>query len=173
MNVPVWTRRRAAVAVAAAVMTALVLGVPTGIIETPFYTRMTPVVWWNYPVWAGSAVLTALVFTTYVRGPATGAPVTGRAGVGGVLSLFAVGCPICNKLVVSLIGVSGALNVWAPVQPVLGAAGLLLLGYALRVRVRAERSCATATGRDLDSESRELRRTNAITETAPRPSARA
>lgn len=149
MNVPVWTRRRALAAVAAAVMTALVMGIPTGIIETQFYTRMTPVVWWNYPVWAASAILTGLVLATYVRGPATGVPVTGRASAGGVLSLFAVGCPICNKLVVSLIGVSGALNLWAPLQPVLGAAGLLLLGYGLRVRVKGERSCAIPTDRDI------------------------
>lgn len=54
-----------------------------------------------------------------------------RGSAGGVLSAFAVGCPICNKLVVALVGVSGALNVWAPVQPLVGMAALALLGYAL------------------------------------------
>jgi hypothetical protein len=103
---------------------------------------MTPVLSWNYPVWAASAILTGLVLATYVRSPASSsALVTGRVGVGGVLSLFAVGCPICNKLVVALIGISGALNLWAPIQPALGLAGLLLLVYALRVRVKGERAC--------------------------------
>lgn len=36
--------------------------------------------------------------------------------------MFAVGCPACNKIAVILLGTSGALNLWAPVQPVLGVA---------------------------------------------------
>jgi len=58
------------------------------------------------------------------------------------LSGFAVGCPICNKLVVALIGVSGALNYWAPLQPLLGllSVGVLLVG--LVVRLRGEVACA-------------------------------
>jgi len=37
-----------------------------------------------------------------------------------VLATFAIGCPICNKLVVALLGVSGALTCWAPLQPLIG-----------------------------------------------------
>lgn len=58
------------------------------------------------------------------------------------MSAFAVGCPICNKLVVAVLGVSGALNVWSPIQPLLGLASVTLLGLALIVRLRGERLCA-------------------------------
>ena len=54
---------------------------------------------------------------------------------GGLLTFFAVGCPVCNRFVVSLIGTSGALNWFRPIQPVLGAAALGLLWVALRRRL--------------------------------------
>jgi hypothetical protein len=57
------------------------------------------------------------------------------------MSFFAVGCPICNKLVVALIGVGGALSFFAPVQPYLAAAGLALLVASLGVRLRQLERC--------------------------------
>ena len=40
-----------------------------------------------------------------------------------------------------VLGTAGALRWFEPVQPILSIAGLLLLGWALRVRLRAERAC--------------------------------
>lgn len=139
-----WPLRRWVVAVAAAAVTALLTGVPTGIIETSLYTRMTPVLWWNYPVWALSAVLAGLIAATYVRLPdtETSAPDRSRrTAVATLGSAFAIGCPICNKLIVAAIGVSGALNVWAPIQPVLGVLSIAVLLLGLVVRLRGEVRC--------------------------------
>jgi len=135
--------RRISVGGIAAVLTALAIGIPTGIIQTSWYHRMTPVLWWNYPVWAISAILTGALVATYVRDPALQLQATqgGKTFVGSMLSLFAVGCPICNKFVVMAIGVSGALNWFAPVQPVLAAGSLGLLVYALVARRRAAVEC--------------------------------
>lgn len=141
MTVLAWPMRRWVVAVIAMLAVSLAIGVPTGIVRTSFYTRMTPVLWWNYPVWAVTAVLSGLIFATFVR---TVAPrhSTSRLGVGGgVLSLLAVGCPVCNKLVVLAIGVTGALNVWAPLQPLLGLVSIGLLVWALSRRLNGERAC--------------------------------
>jgi hypothetical protein len=71
-----------------------------------------------------------------------GADERGRAGVLGTtfLSTLAVGCPVCNKIVMGLLGVSGALGVWAPIQPVLAVMSLVLLGAAVIVRWR-RRAC--------------------------------
>ena len=141
--VALWTWQRWVVAALAAGLAAVLIGVPTGIIHTSFYTRMTPVLWWNYPIWIASSILTGIVAATYVRaGEESPKRVTGRVGLGSVLSLFAVGCPICNKLVVALIGVSGALDLWAPIQPVLGLVSVGLLAYAVRLRVSREVACA-------------------------------
>ncbi|HRY09786.1 MAG TPA: hypothetical protein P5544_07415 [Candidatus Nanopelagicales bacterium] len=140
--------RRLVVGFAAAAITGLLIGVPTGIIQTSFYHRMTPVLWWNYPVWALSAVLTGALVATYVRDPSVEIPATqsGKTFFGGMLSLFAVGCPICNKLVVMAIGVSGALNWFAPIQPVLAVASLGLLAYALWARRRTAIACRVRVG---------------------------
>ncbi|MGA5190461.1 hypothetical protein ACPCSL_28345 [Streptomyces griseoincarnatus] len=100
---------------------------------SPLFSRSVPVQWWNYPVLAATAVLAGLVLATFVTPPCGTAPraperpvdqgdpaakTAGRLGsAGGLLSLLAVGCPVCNKLVLVLLGTSGALTYWAPLQP--------------------------------------------------------
>jgi len=144
-----WPRRRILVAVVAAVTFALAVGVPTGVIPSPLYTRMTPVLWWNYPVWAATAVLGGLVVATYIRRPGDRTPRNGvpAASGGGLLAAFAVGCPVCNKLVVAALGVSGAMTFWAPLQPVIALASVGALGWALRSRLRSEYACSFPVGR--------------------------
>jgi hypothetical protein len=136
-----WPQRRWLAALAAALGALALIGIPTGIVETPFYSRMTPVTWWDYPIWAASGLLIGAIAATYVRAPAAVRSPAGRTFAGGIVSVFAVGCPICNKLVVAALGVSGALNLYAPVQPFLGLLSILLLGTALVIRLRGERAC--------------------------------
>ena len=140
-----FARRQWFVAAGVSAATALLTGLPTDIVPNPFYRRMTPILWWNYPVWAATAVLAGLVFATYVRVRPAGSSVGATAG-GGLMSFFAVGCPICNKLGVGLIGVSGALSLFAPVQPYLAAGGLALLVLSLVLRLRVLESCEIEAG---------------------------
>lgn len=140
LQVAAFSLRQWIVAGAGALATGLLVGLPTDIVPNPFYRRMTPVLWWDYPVWAVTALLAGLVLATYVRR----VPVDSSAGAtfgGGLLSFFAVGCPICNKLVVALIGVGGALTFFAPLQPYLAAAGLALLAASLASRLRQLARC--------------------------------
>ena len=139
-----WPARRWLVAAIAGAVAAIAIGIPTGVVETSLYTRMTPVVWWNYPVWAISSVLAGLTAATYVPAgrPVPAAERPARPVVATVLSAFAVGCPVCNKLVVGLVGASGALSYWAPLQPILGVLAIAMLAVALVVRVRGEIACA-------------------------------
>lgn len=120
-----WSTRRWSVAAGASVVVALGIGAPTGIVPTGVFTRMTPVIWWDYPGWAISAQLLGLTAATYMRAgePAFPEHDRSRRTLGAtLLSTAAVACPVCNKIVVALIGVSGALNYWAPLQPVIGRA---------------------------------------------------
>jgi hypothetical protein len=145
-----WTLRHWFVAAVVTLVAGIAIGVPTGVVPTPFYTRMTPVLWWNHPVWAISSVLEGLLVATFVSSRAargseaenrSAKPRTARALVAGMLSAFAVGCPVCNKLVVLALGVSGALSYWAPAQPVLALASLALLAQALVRRLRTAEAC--------------------------------
>lgn len=143
-----WSTRRWASAITAALLTVLVVAIPTAMIPTPIFGREVGVTWWSWPVLVVTAVLSGLVFATYVRepgtsaAPATGADKPSRLGVaGGVLTFFAVGCPVCNKIALLLLGFSGALQWFAPIQPYLAVAAVGLLGYALKVRLDGEKAC--------------------------------
>jgi hypothetical protein len=61
-----------------------------------------------------------------------------------LLSALAVGCPICNKIVAGLLGVSGALGLWAPIQPTLALVSVGLLGTAVIIRW-SRRACTPDT----------------------------
>lgn len=136
-----WGPRQWAAAVAFAMATALVVGVPTAIVPTPFFGREIPVQWWNYPALALTALLAGLVLGTYRRSGQAAAP-GGRLGsAGGVLSFFAVGCPVCNKLVLLLLGTGGALSYWAPLQPLVALASLALLAEAALRRLNTQAAC--------------------------------
>jgi hypothetical protein len=97
-----------------------------------------------------TAVLGGLLVATYVRVDEPGAPdeeidTPGKAGgLGGLLSFFAVGCPTCNKLAVVALGSTGALDWFAPAQPILAVLSLVLLGWALRARLRSATVCRIA-----------------------------
>ena len=142
-----WSPRRWAVAAAASVVVALAVGIPSDVIPNPVFGRPVDVTWWSYPVLVITAVLGGLLIATYVH---DGAPDDdldrpGRAGgFGGLLSFFAVGCPTCNKLVVLALGTTGALDWFAPAQPLLAVGSLVLLGWALLARLRSASECRIA-----------------------------
>jgi hypothetical protein len=123
--------------------TAVTIGVPTVLIPNPLFARPVPSRPVDYAVWLASAVLVGLLAATYLpwatglRSAVGTPPSGGRVTAGGVLSFFAVGCPTCNKLVVLLLGSSGALSIFAPLQPLIGTVSLALLGVTLWTRLRA------------------------------------
>ncbi|GAA1744531.1 hypothetical protein GCM10009832_30180 [Dietzia kunjamensis subsp. schimae] len=137
----------------AALGTFLLIGIPTDILPNPVFGREIPVRWWEYPVLAATVLLTAAWFGIRSAreagvGSATGHPAGAEPSerpalvtVGVATAWFAVACPVCNKIVLILLGTTGALGVWAPLQPWLAALSLALLAGAVIYRWRA-RPCA-------------------------------
>ncbi|MEU4266241.1 MULTISPECIES: hypothetical protein [Streptomyces] len=141
-----WTARRWAAAITGALATAAITGVPTAVVPTPWFSRSVPVQWWNYPAWAVTAALAGLVLATYVAAGPSARPTDSDSGrrlgyLGGVLSFLAIGCPVCNKVVLLLVGASGALSYWAPLQPLVAVASVVLLAEAALRRLATEASC--------------------------------
>jgi hypothetical protein len=124
-----------AIAVAGAVATLVVIGIPTAIVDNPFFSRMMPVRPQDYIIWIMTGLLVGLIIGTYTLGQVNRSG--GKVASGGFLSFLAVGCPICNKLILLLLGTSGALTYFAPAQLYLGIASLALLAWALHLRVQA------------------------------------
>lgn len=124
-----------AVAALAAFAVLLLIGATTAIIENPVFGRMTGVRPQDYAFLAAGAVLAGLVAGTLAldrRGDHAS-----KAMAGGFLTDLAVGCPVCNKVAVALLGSSGALTYFGPLQFFIGVASLALLAMAFVLRARS------------------------------------
>lgn len=140
----------------AAVLTFAFIGIPTDIVPNPVFGREVPVRPWEPWVLLATSVLTGLWFGLQrarrvvsadgtVSGEDSSVPTFSAAG----LALFAVACPVCNKIVLLALGTSGALGIWEPLQPWLAAVSLVaLLGavaYAARRRPCVDGSCGVGS----------------------------
>ncbi len=145
-----WPARRWLSALAATVAFVLVVAVPTDLIDTPVFGREIPPTWWAWPSLLVSSLLAGLLIATYVRAPSQPDRASSRRGgwAGGLLTYFAVGCPVCNKLVLLALGSAGAVRWFEPVQPVLQGVAVLILLWALRSRLLGELSCPTTMSGD-------------------------
>ncbi len=123
-------------------------GLVSAIIPNPVFGRGIPPEPFAIAIWLASAPLMGFVLATYfVPPPAAAVPLApGRADgrtagtIGGVVAFLAIGCPTCNKIALLLLGASGAVSVFGPIQPILGALSLALLAgtavWRLRLRTR-------------------------------------
>jgi hypothetical protein len=136
------------------VLALLGFGLATAIIPNPIFGREIPPEPFAILTWIASAPLMGMVAATYTV-PPPAAPVrelgeTGTAtrdgsflgGLAGFGAFLAIGCPVCNKVALLLLGTGGAMSVWAPIQPIVGAASMALLAgtllWRLRLRARGE-----------------------------------
>ena len=119
-----------------ALVAAVVIAVPSDLIDTPVFGRPEPVRGIDYVILAVTAGLIGLIFAIRVPQDEASEKQDTRTVWGGFVSFLAVGCPVCNQLVVGLVGTSGALSWWAPVQPLVGLAAVALLAWTLRYRLR-------------------------------------
>jgi hypothetical protein len=156
-------RRFFAWAIAWALVSLLAFGLVAAIIPNPVFGRQIPPEPFAIAVWLSSAPLMGLLGATYsapamptatatllmplVLEPAGGASQrqgTTLGTVAGFGAFLAIGCPVCNKVALVLLGTGGAMTVFAPLQPLIGAASLVLLSGTLawRFRLRAGGACA-------------------------------
>lgn len=115
---------------------AVVIAVPSDLIDTPLFGRPVEVRPIDYAILAVTAGLIGVIFAIRVPDSAASESQQTRTIWGGFVSFLAVGCPVCNQAVVALVGTSGALAWWAPVQPVVGLVAVGLLVWTLRYRLR-------------------------------------
>ena len=140
-----WPARRWVTAVGVAVATVLVTAIPTAMIPNPLFGRDIPTTSWAWPVLIVTGALAGMVTATYVarRDAPEERDRGSRLGViGAFTTFFAVGCPVCNKLALLALGYSGALTYFAPVQPLLAVAAVVLLVWALVQRLAGQIACA-------------------------------
>jgi hypothetical protein len=147
-------------AIAWTVASFLVFGLVSAMIPNPVFGRQIPPEAFAVAVWILSSPLMGIVGATYTApmpaavaqpvafrsveplaaaqpvGPAEERRSSTLGTLGSLGAFLAIGCPICNKLALVLLGTSGALSIWAPIQPVLGGLSLVLLAVTAAWRVR-------------------------------------
>lgn len=118
----------------------LVFGIVTVLIKNKFFIRMTPVYWYDYVF----LVLTALLLGAYAglfyynkhSSISSSNKCNYTAAGGAVGGFFSFGCAICNKLLVFLLGLSGVIAYFMPLQPILGVISIVMLSYAVYMQLR-------------------------------------
>ena len=128
---PTWVR-----SVPLALIAALVIAVPADLVDTRLFGRPIEPRPIDYVILALTAGLIGLILAIRPE-PSSMTDAQERNTMwSGFVSFLAVGCPVCNQIVVALVGTSGALSWWAPVQPVVGLIAIGLLLWTLRARLR-------------------------------------
>jgi hypothetical protein len=138
-----WSIRRWITAAVSAIVTGLVISIPTAVLENSVFGREIAVTSWSVPVVVITSILSGLLFATYIKNDSANTEDTSlKIGTAGAFfSFLAVGCPVCNKIALVALGYSGAMNYFAPVQPFLAFAGVAILSYALIMRLNGEVKC--------------------------------
>jgi hypothetical protein len=118
------------IAVAAAMFAGL--GTVAALWDNPLFMRMSA---------AGSAEIALLLLQSVLAGVYVGLPARrcGRrtAGTGAVLGFLGIACPVCNKVLVLLLGSALLLEYFEPVRLYVAAAGVALLVAAICLKVAA------------------------------------
>ncbi len=123
-----------------------ILGIPTAVIPNKFFTRMTPVYFFDYFfLILNSLLLGAYIGLHFYEKHEKSKKTDFLAVSGGVLNVFVVGCPVCNVLIASLIGTSAALNYFAPLQPILGAISTIIILIAIYFKFKSLKECKYCT----------------------------
>ncbi len=124
----------------------MLFGIPTALIPTQWFVRMIPAQTMDYVF----LLLNSALIGTYVglhtyerhernkRGDAL-------ATTGGIMNIFAVGCPICNKLLVTLLGASAVMAYFEPLRVWLGLASASVVGVAIWFKIKNVRTCASCS----------------------------
>ena len=113
-----------------AVIAFLILGVPTALVPTGFYKRMTPPTIIDYIVLVAVSLLIGANVSVYFYkrfGQKNGLATVGS----GILGFFAVSCPTCISLLVAAFGSAFLLTYYDPIRPVLGAISIAVLSAVL------------------------------------------
>lgn len=110
------------------IITFLVLSIPTAVIKTIFFTRMTPVYSYDYVFLVINSLLIGFYYAlTKTSNNSQVCKVEKKSLFGQALAMFGIACPICNKLLVFLLGIPFLLTFLEPVRPFISLASMFIL----------------------------------------------
>jgi hypothetical protein len=117
----------------------LALGTVAALWPNPFFFRMTP---------TGGFEIVLLLLQSVLAGIYVGLPGSGcakrTAASGAIIGFLGIACPVCNKLLVALIGSALLLEYFEPVRLYVAAGGAALLGIAVGLKLSRQACLPTS-----------------------------
>lgn len=111
-----------------AVLAFLAFGIPTALVETGLFKRMIPATAVDYFFLVAISLLIGAYVAFHFYKKDLGIGKAEYAMPAGLLAgILSIGCPICNAILVSLLGTAFALNVLDPARPLLGIFAVVTL----------------------------------------------
>ena len=132
--------KSAIIGILAVLIIFFVFGIVTVLIKNPFFIRMTPVYWYDYVFLVLTSILSGAYIGLWHYNKNNQKNINSKcnyAAAGGSFGgFFSFGCVVCNKLLIWILGLSGVLAYFMPIQPILGVVSVILLGYAVYLQAK-------------------------------------
>lgn len=120
----------------------LLFGIPTALLPNPWFRRMIPARAADYVfLLLNSALLAGYIALHLYEKHELRKGADALAASGGLLNILAVGCPVCNALLVALFGTSAIMAYIEPARVWIGVATSLLVGVAVYLKIKKVKSC--------------------------------
>jgi predicted ABC-type exoprotein transport system permease subunit len=115
----------------------LLFGIPTSLIPNPLFMRMTQTNLLDYFLLISTSLLLGAYLGLYRQKKSHSSKACKASYAGGAAGFFGFACPICNKLLVMLLGLAGVVMYIEPVRYALGIIGIAEMTYAVAEESKA------------------------------------
>jgi len=124
------------IGVFASIIIFLIFGIPTDLVPNNYFIRMIPIKATDYIFLSLTSIMLGTYIALYYYDKKTNKKCNYTAYGGAVAGIFAVGCPICNVMLISLFSATAILTYFEPYRPILGVLSLGILGTALIYKIK-------------------------------------
>ena len=115
----------------ASIILFLLFGIPTDLVPNKYFIRMVPIKITDYIFLSLTSIMLGAYIALHYYSKKTSKKCDYAAYGGAVAGVFAVGCPICNVLLISLFSATAILTYFEPYRPILGVLTIGILGAAI------------------------------------------
>lgn len=109
----------------------ILFGILTSLIPNPIFSRMTQTTFLDYFLLTATSFLLGTYLGLYRHKKSHSSSACAASYAGGAAGFLGFACPICNKALVLMFGLSGVIMYFEPVRYALGITGLFAIAFAV------------------------------------------
>tara|TARA_B100002003_G_C14155899_1_gene556495 strand:+ start:3046 stop:3471 length:426 start_codon:yes stop_codon:yes gene_type:complete len=119
----------------------LLLGITTDIIPTIFYKRMIQTSKLDYVFLISTSIMLGGYLTMNLYGKSKlGKKEDVVAMGGGITGLFAFGCPMCNAILITILGTGSIMFYYDYIRPLVGILSVCIIAFSMYFLLRNKRN---------------------------------